>query len=380
MTTALITGASGFIGGHLAEALIRRGVHVRCLVRRPETCVQLEQAGAELFCGDVTQPASLHTAMQGVDVVYHLAALTSAFRFTDLLQVNEQGTGNVARACAAQPNPPVHIYVSSIAAAGPIDRGQVRTEADRPNPVSNYGRTKRAGELAAEEFAHLVPTTVIRPGIVFGERNREMLPMFSTIERFRIHPQPGFSPPPLSLIYVNDLIDMLISAAARGQRIPAENACVESTSQTTGQGYYFACVEEYPTYSELGQMLARALGRQRVLVVPLAGPLPWVAASVNEIMSRVRGSSDTFNIDKIREATVSSWACSPAAAKADLGFAPSATLEEQFAATAEWYRDNDWIGERPVISALKKAASVFFPLTPISPTFSPQHPVESSTR
>ena len=68
------------------------------------------------------------------------------------MQVNGEGTWNVARACAAQPQPPVLIAVSSVAAAGPIGEGSVRRESDPPAPVSDYGRSKRAAELAAEAW------------------------------------------------------------------------------------------------------------------------------------------------------------------------------------------------------------------------------------
>jgi len=127
-------------------------------------------------------------------------------------------------------------------------------------------------------------------------------------------------------------------------------------------------------------MIARALGRSRVMVLPLVGPLPWVAAAVNETISRMRGVSDSFNIDKIREATAASWACSPALSEQDLAYVPQQTLEAQLTTTAVWYRENNWLGQRPVITALKKAMKLFQPLTPISTTFERHHQAGSSTR
>lgn len=375
MTKALITGASGFIGGHLAEHLVQRGDEVRCLVRRPQSCHLLRQTGAQLFQGDVTQPASLHDAIAGVDVVYHLAALTSALRDADMTSVNHGGAMNVAHACAAQKKPPIHVFVSSVAAAGPVARDQVRTEADVETPISRYGRSKRLGELAVAEFAHLVPTTIVRPGIVFGERNRDMLPIFSAIERFRVHAQAGFLSPKLSMIYVKDLVEILVRAAEQGVRISPQ-----PSESNYGQGIYFACAPEFPTYGELGRMIARVLGHSRVFIWRMGGPLPWLAAALNEMIGRLRGTSDTFNLDKIREARAASWACSPAAVERDLRFKPTQSLEEQLAITAQWYRDNRWIGERPVLAALKNAVRLLYPESPISRPFGPHHQAESSNR
>ena len=200
MATALITGASGFIGGHLAQALVSRGQSVRCLVRRTSRVDHLPPRGVELVYADLAHPVDLEKAVAGVDVVYHLAAMTCALRPADLMRVNGHGTYHVARACASQATPPVHVYISSVAAGGTSRSGERRNESQRPAPVSDYGRSKRAGELAAAMWARHVPTTIVRPGIVFGARDRELLPVFHAIAHLGIHFYPGFVPQPLSWI------------------------------------------------------------------------------------------------------------------------------------------------------------------------------------
>src|SRR5688572_12537625 len=123
MAKVLVTGASGFIGGHLAEELLCRGEQVRCLVRRTSQLDSLPSADVEFAFGDVTDADSVAAAVKGVDVVYHVAGLTRTFRKPQFWQVNELGTANVARACARQETPPVHVFVSSIAASGPFPKG-----------------------------------------------------------------------------------------------------------------------------------------------------------------------------------------------------------------------------------------------------------------
>src|SRR4051812_4649385 len=117
MVRALVTGATGFIGGHLVERLARDGAEVRCLVRSRRRATPALRLGASLVVGDVTDPQSLAAAVAGVDVVYHLAGATLAFGAADFRRVNAGGTANLAAACARLATPPVFVYVSSLAAA-----------------------------------------------------------------------------------------------------------------------------------------------------------------------------------------------------------------------------------------------------------------------
>ena len=339
MTKSLITGASGFIGGHLAEALLARGRDVRCLVRRTSVVERLPAGKVELVYGDLRDESAIAEAVAGVDEVYHLAAMTSAHRLADMLEANARGSERIAAACAARPTPPTLVAVSSIAASGPIQRGSIRTEADPPSPVSNYGRSKLAGELTCRTFADRLPITIVRAAIVFGPRNRDMLPMFTTIRRLRCHPVPTLNPPPLSYIHVSELVEQLIRSAESGKRLPAAAEALESP----GTGVYFASVDEHPTYAEFGLMVRPMLNRPFAPAIYLPGFMAYPLAGLNQSVMRLRGKSDTFNIDKIREATASSWACSGEAARRDLQLAPPPPLAERLAETIRWYREARWL-------------------------------------
>ena len=339
MTKALVTGSSGFVGGHLVEALVQQGVHVRCLVRRSSKIDLLQPLGVEFSYAGLSDVEGLREAIADVDTVYHLAAMTSSLKSVEIYRANALGTATLLHACSEQTRPPVVVYVSSVAAAGPVPRHRLRTEAERPAPVSHYGRSKRSGELAAERWASQVPITVVRPGIVFGPRNREMFPVFHGIDRFGVHLIPTFTPPPLSILHIADLVPAILAAAERGERLPAPG----SADAPPGRGYYFACTSEYPNYRRLGRMIGDALGRKRVRLWCMAEPLPWLVGGVGEIIARIRGRADALNIDKIREATVPSWACSNEKARSQLGLHPAATLEQRLAETAAWYRTHGWL-------------------------------------
>src|SRR4029077_10034148 len=137
--------------------------------------------------------------------------------------------------------PPRLIFVSSIAAAGPCPRGQIRLESDPPAPRSHYGRSKLGAEEEAAKFADKVPITIIRPGMVFGPRDTGFIQIVQAIRNFRVHLSPGVSPPALSYIHVSDLVELLLAAVVSGRTIPPNGG-------TRSEGRYFGVAPEYPTY------------------------------------------------------------------------------------------------------------------------------------
>ena len=338
MRHVLVTGGSGFIGRHLVRELARRACRIRCLVRATSPVEHLHEVGAEICVGDVRELDSLRAAVRGVDTVFHAAGLIVSPRFEPLMKVNGTGTWNVARACAAQANPPVLVTVSSLAAAGPVPDGSIRRESDPPLPVSQYGHSKRAGELAARAWADRVPTTIIRPGIVFGPEDRLLVPMFRSIAKLGVHPVPTFDPPPLSLIYVQDLVGVMLRAAERGKRIRADE-----TGESAAAGCYFACTDEYPSYAELGRLVADAVGRRHVFLLHLAEPLAWFVAGAAELFARLTRQAIVLNLDKMREGIQSSWAAAPHGIRAELGFFEPYSLRQRICQTAAWYREQGWI-------------------------------------
>jgi dihydroflavonol-4-reductase len=338
MAKVLVTGASGFIGSHLVSALLARGDEVTCLVRATSLVQRLDALGARFSQGDVTQPESLSAAVRDKDVVYHLAGMTSALARRDYFRVNFEGTRNIAQACAAQPEPPVLLIVSSLAAAGLAVEGRPRIESDPPAPVSIYGRSKRDGEQAAEALADRVPTTIVRPPIVIGEGDRNALKMFNSIYKCGTHFLPGLVERWYSLIHADDLAELIILAAQRGRRLAPPG----SAGSVSGQGYYFAACEEDVAYGHLGQLIGESLGRERVRLVRIAEPLVWVLGGVMEVVAQIQRRPRPMNIDKAREIVAGSWLCSARKAAEDLGFVVKAPLIERLRQTAQWYISEGW--------------------------------------
>jgi dihydroflavonol-4-reductase len=334
MRTALVTGATGFIGRHIVAGLLDRGVAVRAIVRSPGKAGHLAHDGVERVEGSLAEIAGWQQSIAGCDAVFHCAGLVAARRRADLTAVNGDAVGRLADACAAVESPPVLVHLSSLAAAGPAPRNGIRDEADPTQPVSAYGVSKLTGDGELAARAGRLPVTIVRPGVVFGPHDANVAAMFQSIQWTRLHAMMGFRSPRLSLVHVTDLVSLVLGAATRGTRLPARDHA------PAGAGIYHACDDrEFPTHAALGRKMARALGTFAiVLPLPLTVAVPTAFAI--EAFWNLRGQPSIVSPDKIREAIAPSWAASAARARRDLGFAPAASLDERLAETVRWLREN----------------------------------------
>jgi nucleoside-diphosphate-sugar epimerase len=334
---ALITGANGFIGYHLAKLLNERGDRVTGMVRPTSNTSTLSSLEIELVHGDVSDVASLKRCFAGQDVIYHLAGLTKANHQDDFRQVNEAGAGNVAFAGKSAQSPPVIVNVSSLAAVGPAVAGQPKVETSPATPVSHYGRSKLSGEVTMRAFASDVPITIVRPPIVFGEADRAFLNIVRPISRIGLHTVPGYTDKLFSLIHAADLATLLVATFEQGERLADE-------SEPIGQGIYFAEAEQRVTYGQLGLMIGTAL-EKRVRQLKLPHAAIWLAAGIAQWSTALtqRGRFPALNLDKAREATAGSWICSAEKAIAQFAFAPAQPLLERLRSTVDWYDSEGWI-------------------------------------
>lgn len=328
----MVTGASGFIGLHTARALRAAGHEVTALVRPRSDRRALEALGARFAAGDLAEPMSLAPALDGVDAVIHLASLLKVPWKPEFRTVNIGGTAALAAACAARPQPPTLVVVSSLAAGGPSDPERPRREADGSAPVSAYGRMKRECEQVALAHAGQVPITVVRPPMVIGEGDRWALGLFTSARR-GVHVVPSWKPSRVSLIHAADLAPVLVRAATEGAR---------ATPTDHERGLYYAAADERPFYAELGQWVAAAMGVRPPRIVRLPGLVTGIAAAASELVARIRDRPTILNLDKWREATAGSWICDAARARAELRLdcAPTAV---RLAETAAAYREVGWL-------------------------------------
>lgn len=327
--TVLVTGATGFIGQLLVRTLLAQGDRVRCLVRKLHPSLPPD---AESVLGDVTHPETLPRAVAGVDLVYHLAGATLVRHPVEYRRVNAWGTRNLAQACAQISSPPVVVYLSSLAAAGPSPPDRPREEGDSPAPVSHYGRSKLAGERALASLAPRLQATVIRAAGVLGPGDTNALRLFKAAQ-LGLNGVPGSADVRLAMIHVEDVIRCLMAAAERGERLSLDSS----------QGVYFAAMPEQPTLQELGRLAGEAVGQKVVRTVGLPRSFCWLWGHVIDLWIAVTGQVRLLMKDKMREALAGSWICSTDKARRELGFQCDVTLVEAFTRTVAWYRAKGWL-------------------------------------
>ena len=337
MRNVFVTGATGFIGRHLVKKLLNEQVEIHCLVRAGSDVRHLDHERIQLVYGQVQEPDAYREFLAECDTVLHVAGMRFGATSKILNEVNGNACGMIADASIAAGVSKL-VYVSSLAAAGPPENGRPREECDPPLPISNYGRSKRLGETELQKRASDLAITVIRPGIVFGPNDPAMASMFKSIYRFRLHLVIGFLyTPQLSLIHVDDLVNLILQAAEKGERLE------DSNGRYIPNGFYFAVDDaQHPSYRELGHVIARSLNRS-VFVLPMTQQFGgWMGHTLHAI-SRFSGKPSILDADKVREAIAPSWASSGTKAREQLGFQVAKPLADRLRETGKWFIDNNWI-------------------------------------
>ena len=323
----LMTGATGFIGSHLVERIVAQGRPLRCLVRRSSTAVNLPR-GTELAHGDLESGAGLAEALRGVDTVIHLAGVTKARTASDYDRGNAVSTANLLRAAGHLDEIGRFVHVSSLAAAGPSPADRPLTETDEPHPVSHYGRSKLAGEQAVRQSPVAERSVIVRPPVVYGPRDRDVLQVLRTIARGWMA-QIGTAPRRFSHIYVGDLVDGLIVAA-------------DYIGASAGGEVFYMANATPASWVEFGDLAARLMGRT-VRTVAIPQNAACVLALCAEWWTSLTGKPGILSRDKVREACCAGWVCDPGRARRELGFCAPTSLEDGLRRTLDWYKEAGWL-------------------------------------
>ncbi len=320
---AFVTGGSGFTGGHLCAALVRRGARVNALVRRTSDTRALEQLGAHLVVGDLRDRASFEEGLAGCDTVYHVGAAFREAKIPDAeyTAINVGGTRNVIEA-AARAGVRRVVHCSTVGVHG--DTGREPADEDTPfDPPDFYCQSKVEGEMLARElFDRLgLEGVVFRPFGIYGPGDTRFLKLFKGIARGRFI-MIGSGDVMYQFSYVDDLCDGIILCGTKPEAV----------------GEVFILGGEPPvTLNQVIEEVRRATdGRPPRLRVPMAPVM--AAATLCERICRPLGIEPPLYPRRV-EFFSKHRAFDISKAKRMLGHAPRVGMAEGFSRTAGWYRE-----------------------------------------
>lgn len=323
---AVVTGASGFVGSHVVDDLLRRGVRVRCLLRERSSRRWLEGKPVEIRVAPLDKPSRLAPALEGADWIVHAAGLTAAASAAEFHEANVKGTEVLLRAAVEGcPRLRRFLFVSSQAAAGPSPDGRPVVEDQLPQPVSAYGESKLRAEKLTLLLRDRLPVTAVRPPGVYGPRDTSFLRAFVAAKR---HVMPVLRKGGrFSLLHVRDL------ASAVWLLLNDERALGE---------VFFAAAPDLTGYEEFGSLVSEAMGTWAVRFTPPSFLL-LAGALAGEALGALTGRVPFLSREKFREITAGDWICSSAKLRARLGWEPQVPLREGVFTTRDWYREARWL-------------------------------------
>lgn len=322
----LVTGATGFTGGALAEKLAKSGHDVTALVRKSADTSRLESLGINLVFGDMTDKQAISEAAKGVDIIYHIAAVYRTAGHPDEYYeaVNITGVQNIIDA-ALQHDVKRTVHCSTVGVHGDIS--EIPSNENSPfNPGDIYQRSKLEGELLfADAIKNGLKGTIFRPGAIYGPGDTRLLKMFKSINR-GFFPLFGGGETLYHLSYIDDLVDGIILCGEHPKAL----------GET-----FILCSDEYSSLRELGKEIADSLNvRPPTLKLPITPLL--IAARFCETICKPLSINPPLHTRRC-EFFIKPRAFSNAKAKELLGYQPRFSTREGVHRTSEWYKQNSYL-------------------------------------
>jgi dihydroflavonol-4-reductase len=325
----LVTGGTGFVGGHLARALVENGARVRCLVRPTSPRHNLDGLDVEVTVGDLEDLAALRRIVRGCDVVYHCAADYRLYVPDPerMYAANVQGTENLMRA-AADAKVRRIVYTSTV---GTLGRATKERAADETTPVAldemsgHYKRSKFLAERAVERWAaDGLPVVIVNPSAPVGERDVKPTATGQMIVDFLAGRMPAYVDSGLNLIDVRDV--------ARGHLLAAERG-------RSGEKYILGHANM--TLEEIFRLLAELTGRPAPRWrVPHW--IPLVVAGADTARARLLAKTPRVALDAVRLSRYKMFFDAGKAVR-ELGL-PQSSVREALTRAVQWFSSHGYAG------------------------------------
>lgn len=321
----VLTGASGFIGSRLRDALLATGSDVVSLVRASSPPSKHGRSAAV----DYADEASLRDVLtrERPDYVFHVAGATKGVTRDDFYRGNVLPTQSLVRAVkAAHPGLARFVLVSSLTAYGPSNDGDALSEGDSPRPVELYGMSKLEAERVLREQGATLPWTIVRPAGVYGPADVDTLLLFRSAKA-GINLFYGNRKKRASMVYVDDLVNALVASAQ---------------SERTRDQDYFICDGVSYTWDDIQRHIAKAVGG-RTFALSLPAWTVQVAARAGELATLFDQKPRVMNRQKALMDAQSAWLCRHDKARADFGYTPRVDMAEGARRAYAWYRAQRWL-------------------------------------
>lgn len=325
----LVTGATGFIGSHIADELLGRNYEVRSTIRKTSNLQWLKNKPIELIETSFDNLEDLKKTVEGVDFIIHNAGAIAAKNQESFMRSNYVATKNLID-CAIEiaPNLKKFIFVSSQTAAGPAKSlDKPVTEDDAYNPLSPYARSKKAAEEYVMSKSSQYPVTIVRPSAVYGPRDPAILEIFQMVNK-GLATLIGFKPHYINLIHSTDLVRGIVD--------------MMESDRTNGKIYFLAS-EEFYTWDNIMDILKKYMGKKFIIKIKIPHFLVLMIGAISGFFGKFSSKPPIFYYEKALEFVQEYWICSIEKAKKDINFKTTIPIEYGLKETIEWYRANKWL-------------------------------------
>lgn len=319
MKPTLVTGASGFLGWHVARCLVERGHTVRALLRPGS---RLDDLPLEPIAGDLRDPASLERAVSGCGLVFHVAADYRLWSRdpSELYRSNVEGTRNLLTA-ARDAGVERVVYTSTVGCIG-IPTGGIgdeQTAVTLDDMAGHYKRSKFLAEQVALEFARdRLDVTIVNPTAPIGDHDLKPTPTGKIVVDFLNGDMPAFIDTGLNVVDVRDTAEGHLLACERGR---------------TGDRYILG--SENLTLQQILQKLAKITGR-RAPTTQIPYAVAWCAGAFSTAWAELTGRPPRVPLEGVRMAKKKMWVTHEKASR-ELGFHPQ-QADVALRRAVEWYQ------------------------------------------
>ncbi len=330
-----LTGATGFLGSHIADVLLDDGMDVRASVRSSSNLRWLEGKAIETMTLDLTSKEDCLKFLAGCDGVIHCAGVVSSTNeeayqqgnvvtTETLLEAATELWGNDSISTSVTDPKPAFIFISSLAAHGPAGINHPAQEHNICQPITAYGRSKLEAENIVAEARWPFRRAILRPPGLYGPRDKDFLPLLKAAS-MGFSARIGLSMSGLSLVHGKD------AARAAVALLKTESAAGPYFVDDGQRGY---------NWDELAEALGKMAHRKvRTLTIPLF--LLKIAAAL--VGNKRASRSPVLNGDRIADLSTPGWVCDGRLLVEDTGFYPEFKADKGFTDTMAFYKEHGWL-------------------------------------